>query len=108
MSQQVRIISVLYLPVGNPFPPLQDGATDRRHLLHNVLLDEARRHYRHKKYQELAAAAAGSAVASSHVSTESGVSSDVSTESVASSDVSTEAVASSDVSTESTPRPAGG
>ncbi|KAF0310732.1 39S ribosomal protein L17, mitochondrial [Amphibalanus amphitrite] len=42
---------------GNPFPPLRDGSTDRKHLLHNVLLDEARRHYRHKKYQQLAAEA---------------------------------------------------
>ncbi|XP_043207402.1 39S ribosomal protein L17, mitochondrial-like [Amphibalanus amphitrite] len=42
---------------GNPFPPLRDGSTDRKHLLHNVLLDEARRQYRHKKYQRLAAEA---------------------------------------------------
>ena len=48
------------MSAGNPFPPLQDGPVDKRHLLHNVLLDEARRQYRHKKYQELAASEAAS------------------------------------------------
>ena len=39
---------------GNPYPPLRDDPMDNRNLLHNVLLDEARRQYRHKKYQRLA------------------------------------------------------
>ncbi|XP_037090342.1 39S ribosomal protein L17, mitochondrial-like [Pollicipes pollicipes] len=41
----------------NPFPPLKPDARANRHLLHNVLLDEARKQYRHNKYQQLAAEA---------------------------------------------------
>uniref|UniRef100_A0A6M2DK64 Large ribosomal subunit protein bL17m n=1 Tax=Xenopsylla cheopis TaxID=163159 RepID=A0A6M2DK64_XENCH len=39
---------------GNPFPPLSQDYSGNRNLLHNVLLDEARKEYRAKKYAEMA------------------------------------------------------
>jgi len=40
----------------NPFPSLQSDTHFNKNLLHNVLLDEARKQYRHRKYQQMAAA----------------------------------------------------
>lgn len=40
---------------GNPFPPLRPDHTNNRNLIHNVLLDEARKQYRTEKYAEIAA-----------------------------------------------------
>ncbi|XP_067011374.1 large ribosomal subunit protein bL17m [Anabrus simplex] len=39
---------------GNPYPPLKPDTSSNRNLLHNVLLDEARREYRAGKYLEMA------------------------------------------------------
>uniref|UniRef100_U5EUU2 Large ribosomal subunit protein bL17m n=1 Tax=Corethrella appendiculata TaxID=1370023 RepID=U5EUU2_9DIPT len=39
---------------GNPFPALTPNTSNNRNLLHNVLLDEARREYRKEKYAEIA------------------------------------------------------
>lgn len=38
---------------GNPFPPLYTDTRNNRNLIHNVLLDEARKEYRAQKYAEL-------------------------------------------------------
>lgn len=40
---------------GNPYPPLVPDTSSNRNLLHNVLLDEARKAYRKEKYAEVAA-----------------------------------------------------
>lgn len=40
---------------GNPFPSLIPENTSNRSLIQNVLLDEARKAYRAKKYAEIAA-----------------------------------------------------
>lgn len=40
---------------GNPFPSLLPDTHTNRNLIHNVLLDEAKREYRTKKYAEIAA-----------------------------------------------------
>lgn len=40
---------------GNPFPSLLPDNTSNRNLIQNVLLDEARKAYRAKKYAEIAA-----------------------------------------------------
>lgn len=40
---------------GNPYPPLVRDPAQNRNLLHNVLLDEARKAYRKEKYAEIAA-----------------------------------------------------
>ncbi|XP_054262576.1 39S ribosomal protein L17, mitochondrial [Macrosteles quadrilineatus] len=45
--------SVLELK-GNPFPPLTTDLSNNRSLLHNVLLDEAKKEYRAEKYAEMA------------------------------------------------------
>lgn len=39
---------------GNPYPPLLPDNTSNRNLIHNVLLDEAKKAYRTKKYIEIA------------------------------------------------------
>lgn len=38
---------------GNPYPSLQPDMTTNRNLIHNVLLDEARKAYRKEKYAEI-------------------------------------------------------
>lgn len=40
---------------GNPYPSLLPDTHTNRNLIHNVLLDEARREYRKQKYAEIAA-----------------------------------------------------
>lgn len=40
---------------GHPYPPLVADMSQNRNLLHNVLLDEARKAYRKEKYAEIAA-----------------------------------------------------
>ncbi|XP_058058868.1 large ribosomal subunit protein bL17m [Anopheles bellator] len=40
---------------GNPYPPLLPNQSNNRFLLHNVLMDEARKDYRKEKYAEIAA-----------------------------------------------------
>lgn len=45
--------SVLELK-GNPFPPLYPDTRNNRNLIHNILLDEAKKEYRVQKYAELA------------------------------------------------------
>uniref|UniRef100_A0A0K8TRL5 Large ribosomal subunit protein bL17m n=1 Tax=Tabanus bromius TaxID=304241 RepID=A0A0K8TRL5_TABBR len=40
---------------GNPYPPLKPDQSQNRNLIHNVLLDEARKDYRKEKLAELAA-----------------------------------------------------
>lgn len=40
---------------GNPYPTLQPDMTSNRNLIHNVLLDEARKAYRKEKYAEISA-----------------------------------------------------
>ncbi|KAJ8887962.1 hypothetical protein PR048_007446 [Dryococelus australis] len=39
---------------GNPYPPLTSDTSQNRNLIHNVLLDEARKEYRLQKYSEIA------------------------------------------------------
>lgn len=39
---------------GNPFPSLAPNTSNNRNLLHNVLLEEARKEYRKEKYLEIA------------------------------------------------------
>lgn len=39
---------------GNPYPELVPNPNANRNLIHNVLLDEARRDYRQQKYMEIA------------------------------------------------------
>lgn len=39
---------------GNPYPSLVPDVFHNRNLIHNVLLDEAKREYRARKYAELA------------------------------------------------------
>lgn len=39
---------------GNPYPSLEPTKQYDRNLLHNLLLDEARKEYRMEKYKELA------------------------------------------------------
>lgn len=39
----------------NPYPPLVPDLQNNRNLIHNVLLDEARRAYRKEKYAEISA-----------------------------------------------------
>lgn len=38
---------------GNPFPALKPNLTVNRHFIHNVLLEEAKKEYRRKKYAQL-------------------------------------------------------
>lgn len=38
---------------GNPFPPLKPDLSFNRNFIHNVLLEEAKKDYRRKKYAEL-------------------------------------------------------
>lgn len=38
---------------GNPFPPLFTDTRNNRNLIHNILLDEARKEYRAQKYADL-------------------------------------------------------
>ncbi|KAG4065701.1 hypothetical protein HA402_012379 [Bradysia odoriphaga] len=40
---------------GNPYPSVKPDLYTNRELIHNVLLDEAKKEYRHKKYAEIAA-----------------------------------------------------
>lgn len=40
---------------GNPYPSLVPDLSQNRNLIHNVLLDEARKAYRKEKYAEIAA-----------------------------------------------------
>ncbi|KAF5284589.1 hypothetical protein FQR65_LT02415 [Abscondita terminalis] len=40
---------------GNPYPPLIPDKSSNRNLIHNVLLDEAKKEYRALKYAEIAA-----------------------------------------------------
>lgn len=40
---------------GNPYPSLLPDMFTNRNLIHNVLLDEAKRAYRARKYEEIAA-----------------------------------------------------
>lgn len=39
---------------GNPYPPLVPDYSSNRNLIHNVLLDEAKKAYRAQKYKEIA------------------------------------------------------
>ena len=39
---------------GNPYPPLFFSQTPEKNLLHNILLDEAKKEYRKEKYAEMA------------------------------------------------------
>lgn len=39
---------------GNPFPSLLHDFSTNRNLIHNVLMDEAKKEYRAQKYQEIA------------------------------------------------------
>ncbi|XP_017770478.1 PREDICTED: 39S ribosomal protein L17, mitochondrial [Nicrophorus vespilloides] len=39
---------------GNPFPSVTPDTQSNRNLIHNVLLDEAKKEYRQKKYEEIA------------------------------------------------------
>lgn len=39
---------------GNPYPPLKPDYSQNRGLIHNVLLDEAKKQYRKEKYAEIA------------------------------------------------------
>lgn len=39
---------------GHPYPPLTPDYSNNRNLIHNVLLDEAKKEYRHEKYLEIA------------------------------------------------------
>lgn len=39
---------------GNPYPPLLPENYNNRNLIHNVLLDEAKKDYRARKYAEIA------------------------------------------------------
>lgn len=39
---------------GNPYPPLVPNISSNRNLIHNVLLDEAKKAYRAHKYKEIA------------------------------------------------------
>lgn len=52
------------LLTGNPFPPLTKDLSHNRNLLHNVLLDAAKKEFRRQQYEKIAkgsASAAGSA-----------------------------------------------
>ena len=40
---------------GNPYPALLPNQSNNRNLLHNVLMDEAKKDYRREKYAEIAA-----------------------------------------------------
>lgn len=40
---------------GNPYPSILPSFTTNRNMIHNVLLDEAKKAYRTKKYEEIAA-----------------------------------------------------
>lgn len=40
---------------GNPYPPLVVDTHQNRNLIHNVLLDEAKKAYRTEKYAQIAA-----------------------------------------------------
>lgn len=40
---------------GNPYPPLTPDNSQNRNLIHNVLLDEAKKAYRAEKYAQIAA-----------------------------------------------------
>lgn len=40
---------------GNPYPPLLMDSHQNRNLIHNVLLDEAKKAYRTEKYSQIAA-----------------------------------------------------
>lgn len=40
---------------GNPYPPLLPDMHSNRNLIHNILMDEAKKAYRTKKYAEIAA-----------------------------------------------------
>ncbi|KAJ6636503.1 39S ribosomal protein L17, mitochondrial [Pseudolycoriella hygida] len=40
---------------GNPYPPVKPDMTQNRNLIHNVLLDEAKKQYRYEKYAQIAA-----------------------------------------------------
>lgn len=40
---------------GNPYPPLKPDTQQNRNLIHNVLLDEAKKAYRASKYAQIAA-----------------------------------------------------
>jgi large subunit ribosomal protein L17 len=52
---------------GNPYPPLFYDASQNRNLIHNVLLDEARKQYRKEKYAEIADKLAQTATVESNV-----------------------------------------
>ncbi|XP_046982376.1 39S ribosomal protein L17, mitochondrial [Schistocerca americana] len=58
---------------GNIYPPLVPDTTSNRGLLHNVLLDEARREFRAKKYAEIAASVGKSSVTTPSSHTEAPV-----------------------------------
>lgn len=45
---------------GNPYPALKPALNVNRNFIHNVLLDEAKKEYRKKKYAELNAESTGS------------------------------------------------
>ncbi len=40
---------------GNPYPSVKPDLSQNRGFIHNVLLDEAKKQYRHEKYAEIAA-----------------------------------------------------
>lgn len=50
---------------GNPYPSLLPDRSQNRNLIHNLLLDEARRDYRKAKYADIATKIQGSAEADS-------------------------------------------
>lgn len=47
---------------GNPYPPVKSDFTQNRNLIHNVLLDEAKKQYRQEKYMQIAAKLTSSTV----------------------------------------------
>jgi hypothetical protein len=53
LSVHTVIIYVLLL-TGNPYPPLVPNLSDNRNLLHNVLLEEARKEQRQQQYAQTA------------------------------------------------------
>lgn len=53
---------------GNPYPDLIPNTNTNRNLIHNVLLDEARKEYRQQRYNEIAAQIDNSSVEGTTVS----------------------------------------
>ncbi|KAI4463796.1 ribosomal protein l17 [Holotrichia oblita] len=50
-----QLVHKLFKLRGNPYPALVPNTNNNRNLIHNVLLDEAKKEYRQQKYSEIAA-----------------------------------------------------